>query len=65
MTTLDDTIGSYLPFDHVDLLKLDVEGYEMGALRGAEGLLASGPIFEPSFFCGSFLDSFKNACNRF
>lgn len=44
MTTLDDTIGPYLPFDHIDLLKLDVEGYEMGALRGAEGLLADGRI---------------------
>ena len=28
MTTLDDTIGPYLPFDHIDLLKLDVEGEE-------------------------------------
>ncbi|CAK9109161.1 unnamed protein product [Durusdinium trenchii] len=44
MTTLDEIIYTYLPFDHVELLKLDVEGYEMGALRGAEGLLASGRI---------------------
>jgi len=44
MTTLDVMIHSYLPFDTIDLLKLDVEGYEMGALRGAEWLLASGRI---------------------
>lgn len=26
MTTLDEIIYTYLPFDHVELLKLDVEG---------------------------------------
>merc|ERR1719277_1253714 len=53
MTTLDDVFGSYLAArgggrapvaGGIDVLKVDVEGYEMGALRGAEQLLASGRV---------------------
>ncbi|CAK0806365.1 unnamed protein product, partial [Prorocentrum cordatum] len=50
MTTLDHIFGEYLavngsaPALAVDVLKLDVEGYEMGALRGAEGLLSQGLV---------------------
>mmetsp|Transcript_38510 Transcript_38510/g.122536 ORF Transcript_38510/g.122536 Transcript_38510/m.122536 type:complete len:175 (+) Transcript_38510:925-1449(+) len=50
MTTLDEVFGSYLapsgraPAHSIDVLKIDVEGYEMGALRGAEQLLAEGRV---------------------
>lgn len=45
ITTLDSVLDRYLaPGLSIDLLKLDVEGYEMGALRGAEGLLAQGRV---------------------
>merc|ERR1712194_785836 len=45
MTTLDHIIGHYLgDITSIDVLKLDVEGYEMGALRGAERLIAEGRV---------------------
>lgn len=50
MTTLDEIFGTYLardgrqPSHGINVLKLDVEGYEMGALRGAEQLIAEGRI---------------------
>jgi len=50
MTTLDEVFFGYLaesgrsPSPGIDVLKVDVEGYEMGALRGAEQLLASGRV---------------------
>lgn len=48
MTTLDAIFGSYLPrvndLGTIEVLKLDVEGYEMGALRGSERLLSEGLV---------------------
>eukprot|EP00928_Gymnodinium_smaydae_P012628 TRINITY_DN1457_c5_g1_i1.p1 TRINITY_DN1457_c5_g1~~TRINITY_DN1457_c5_g1_i1.p1 ORF type:complete len:522 (+),score=108.34 TRINITY_DN1457_c5_g1_i1:136-1701(+) len=50
MTTLDRVFDEYLGADPdgrfatIDVLKVDVEGYEMGVLRGAEGLLAAGRV---------------------
>eukprot|EP00929_Paragymnodinium_shiwhaense_P054191 TRINITY_DN27154_c0_g3_i2.p1 TRINITY_DN27154_c0_g3~~TRINITY_DN27154_c0_g3_i2.p1 ORF type:complete len:499 (+),score=66.30 TRINITY_DN27154_c0_g3_i2:98-1594(+) len=50
MVTLDSIFGSYLapsgmvPAAWIDILKIDAEGYEMGALRGAERLLAEGRV---------------------
>lgn len=50
MTTLDHILGSYVALgvpsssQTVEVLKLDVEGYEMGVLRGAERLLAEGRV---------------------
>lgn len=50
MVTLDHIVGEYLapsgraPGAAIDVLKLDVEGYEMGALRGAERLLSEGRV---------------------
>ena len=39
-TRLDDYFG---PGERVDLIKLDIQGYELHALRGAERVLADNP----------------------
>jgi len=45
MTTLDYIVGTYIGSNvDIDVFKVDVEGYEMGALRGAEKLLAEGRV---------------------
>jgi len=50
MTTLDRVFATYSASagasaaTWIDVLKVDVEGYEMGALRGAEQLLADGRV---------------------
>jgi len=44
--------------DHIDLLKLDVEGHELAALQGAAGMLQRGAIVAIQFeFGGAALDS--------
>jgi FkbM family methyltransferase len=40
MTTLDAVVHT-TPFEHADFLKLDVQGYELEVLKGAEQVLAS------------------------
>jgi FkbM family methyltransferase len=52
MVTLDEVIAQY-SIDRVDLLKLDVEGAELAALRGAQASLANGVIRAVGFEFGS------------
>merc|ERR1711871_1432578 len=50
MVTLDRVFAEYLapsgraPGIHIDVLKVDVEGYELGVLRGAERILSEGRV---------------------
>jgi len=50
MVTLDRIFSEYLgpsgrsPGTYIDVLKVDVEGYELGVLRGAERLLSEGRV---------------------
>jgi FkbM family methyltransferase len=57
VSTIDDYCRSNR-IDHVDFIKMDIEGYEMAALRGAEQMLRDGRIdvvqFEYSYV---FLDA--------
>jgi FkbM family methyltransferase len=43
MTTLDD-LAQWSNTASIDVLKLDVEGFELPALRGAKSLLTAGRI---------------------
>jgi hypothetical protein len=44
--------------EHIDLLKLDVEGHELEVLKGAQQLFASGRVATVSFeFGGCNIDS--------
>jgi FkbM family methyltransferase len=52
LVTLDDTIRDH-SIDRVDLLKLDVEGAELAALRGAKASLSDGVIRAVAFEFGS------------
>ena len=52
MVTLDDTIIDH-KIDRVDLLKLDIEGAELTALKGASKSLSSGVIRAVAFEFGS------------
>jgi FkbM family methyltransferase len=60
-TVTISTIDAYCRergIDHVDFIKMDIEGYEMAAIRGAQQMLAAGKIdviqFEYSYV---FLDA--------
>jgi hypothetical protein len=51
-TVIVDTIDGYCSrndIDHIDLLKLDVEGHELAALLGASAMLSGGRIDFVSF----------------
>ena len=48
MVTIDDTIRDH-SIDRVDLLKLDVEGAELAALRGAKASMSDGVIQAVAF----------------
>jgi FkbM family methyltransferase len=52
VTTLD-TFCSRQKIDHIDLLKIDVEGHELAVLNGARGLLDQGLISMIQFEFGS------------
>jgi FkbM family methyltransferase len=52
MVTIDDTIRDH-SIDRVDLLKLDVEGAELAALRGAKASMSDGVIQAVAFEFGS------------
>lgn len=43
-TTTLDAFAASVPFEHVDLLKIDVEGYDLHVLEGANALLTSQAI---------------------
>jgi hypothetical protein len=43
MATID-TLAQLLAVDRIDVMKIDVEGYELKVLRGATGLLSKGRI---------------------
>jgi FkbM family methyltransferase len=43
VTTIDDFCGQQ-KIDHIDILKMDIQGGELLALQGASGLLAKGAI---------------------
>jgi hypothetical protein len=49
--TLDDIIGAY-KIDFVDFVKMDIEGHELFALKGAQRALTSGKIGALSFEFG-------------
>jgi len=51
-TTLDEVVAEYA-LDEVDFLKLDIEGHELAALKGAESSLRSQRIKALSFEFGS------------
>ena len=57
VSTIDDyCAGSFI--DCIDLLKIDIEGHELDALSGAEGMFSSGSIRIVSFeFGGCNIDS--------
>jgi len=56
-----DTLDNYCVMkgiEHIDLLKLDVEGHELEVLKGAQQLFASGRVATVSFeFGGCNIDS--------
>jgi FkbM family methyltransferase len=53
-----DHVYDELEIDHIDLLKLDVEGLELAVMQGAGDLLASGTIRNIQFeFGGCNIDS--------
>jgi FkbM family methyltransferase len=52
MTTIDETIREYA-IAQVDFMKIDVEGNELGVLRGAEKSLRAGKIRALAFEFGS------------
>lgn len=57
LTTLDSYAATH-GIDRVDFMKLDIEGHELAALQGAEGLLKSGAVRALSFeFGGSNIDT--------
>lgn len=57
LTTLDSYAAAH-GLGRIDFMKLDIEGHELAALHGAEGLLKSGAIRALSFeFGGSNIDT--------
>jgi FkbM family methyltransferase len=57
MTTLDDFCFSN-KVGHIDLLKLDVEGHELKALKGSESMISAGKVSAIQFeFGGTALDA--------
>jgi len=47
MTTLDEFVNSLVPDKHVDFVRMDVEGYELAVLQGADNVLR---INKPGMF---------------
>lgn len=63
VNTIDDFCTEN-EINHIDLLKIDVEGYELNVLRGASKMISEGKIYCIQFeFGGTMIDSktyFKN-----
>jgi len=57
LITLDEIIGE----EHVDIIKIDVEGYEVKVLQGAKNILSRND--KPIFFSEFWMDGLKKAGN--
>ena len=44
MTTLDDYAKIYIPHDHVDIVKIDAEGFDTEVILGAHGLIENRKV---------------------
>jgi hypothetical protein len=64
---LDDLLAPLVPFEHIRLIKIDVEGLEIAAIRGMERIIERAPNLEvvcelsPAWFDIGELDSWMSS----